>query len=294
MTYQRRKFIKLSAALGAGVVLQSMSTGLLGCNTAKNASGTQGIGPFGLQLYTLRDDLTKDPKGVLKQVSQFGYKQLEGYEGPQGLFWNMTPAAFKSYLDSLGMTMVSSHCDYTKDFERKAEQAASIGMKYLLCPYLGPQKSLDDYKRAADKFNQCGEISKKAGIRFGYHNHDYSFTKQEGVYPQDIMMQQTDKNLVDFEMDIYWVVTAGEDPIKWLEKYPNRFKLFHIKDRKKNTTEKADSVVLGTGIIDFPAIMRAANKQGSNYFIVEQEKYEGTTPLLAAKADAMYMKNLKL
>ncbi|MDB5230170.1 MAG: sugar phosphate isomerase/epimerase [Chitinophagaceae bacterium] len=285
MTYQRREFLKLASAFGAGLALTSCTSKLMG----NNLKGR----PYGLQLYSLRDDLPKDPKGVLKQVASFGYKQVEGFEGSKGMFWGMTNTEFKRYMDDLGMKIVSSHCNIDQNFQQKADQAAAIGMSYLLAPYLGPQKELDDYKRAAEKFNQRGETCRKAGLKFGYHNHDYSFKAVNGVFPQDIMMQNTDPSLVDFEMDIYWVVTAGQDPIAWINKYPNRFKLAHIKDRQKNvplTEKKNVSVVLGTGEINFPAIIKAG--KSLDYLIVEQEAYEGTTPLAAAKGDAEYMKRI--
>ena len=248
--------------------------------------------PFGLQLYTLRDDLPKDPKAILKQVASFGYKQLEGYEGGQGIFWGMGNTGLKKYLDDLGMTLISTHCDINKDFEQKAADAAAIGMKYLISPYVGPQKTLDDYKKIADTFNQRGEVCRKNGIRFAYHNHDYSFKLQDGQFPQDIFIANTDAALVDFEMDIYWVVTAGQDPQAWLKKYKNRFRLCHIKDRTKNATEAADSCNLGDGSIDFPSIVKTARDSGMEYYIVEQEKYAGTTPLKAVEVDATYMKKL--
>jgi sugar phosphate isomerase/epimerase len=168
-------------------------------------------------------------------------------------------------------------------------------MKYLICPYLGPQKSLDGFKKAADDFNKAGEICKKNGLRFAYHNHNYSFNKQEGQMPQDVMMQNTDPTLVDFEMDIYWVVSAGADPIEWLKKYPNRFRLCHIKDRAKNAapTNFDASVDLGLGSIDFKSILAEGKKLGFKYHIVEQEKYENTTPLKSAEVDATYLKSLK-
>ena len=291
MPYKRREFLKTATLLGSGVALTSFSN-LLGC---KAASASNSINEdFGLQLYTLRDVLPNDPKGVLTKVASYGYKQIESYEGPKGFFWGMKNTEFKKLMDDLGMKIVSSHCDINKDFERKAEEAGAIGMKYLICPYLGPQKSIDDFKRHADTFNQKGEICKKHGMRFAYHNHDYSFVPQEGQLPQDVMMQMTDKNLVDFEMDIYWVVTAGQDPIAWFNKYPDRFRLGHVKDRKKGATEKNASVDLGTGEINFNEILKAAEKKGMKYFIVEQEKYDNTTPLDAAKADADYMKNFRV
>jgi sugar phosphate isomerase/epimerase len=294
MNYQRRDFLRLSALLGAGVAVGPLAGGLTGCSSVAKAQSDIN-NEFGLQLYTLRDDLPKDPKGVLTQVAQFGYKLLEGYEGPQGMFWGMRNTEFKKLMDDLGMKFITSHCNINQDFERKAAEAAEIGMKYLICPYLGPQKSLDDYKRAADTFNQRGEVCRKNGLRFAYHNHDYSFKPTDGQLPQDVMMQNTNKNLVDFEMDIYWVVNAGENPEAWFQKYPDRFRLCHVKDRQKGVgdTTKNVSVVLGTGSINFPQILKTAVQNGMKYFIVEQEAYEGTTPLAAAREDATYMKNFR-
>jgi sugar phosphate isomerase/epimerase len=288
MTHTRRKFIKISGGLSAGLALSSVS-GLSLFSSCGNSAGN-----YGIQLYTLRDDMPKDPKGVLKQLAGFGYKQIEGYEGPQGMFWGMSNTDFKKYMDDLGMSFIASHCDITKDFEKKAADAAAIGMKYLICPWLGPQTTLDAFKKFADDFNQKGEICKKNGIRFAYHNHDYSFKEMEGQMPQDVMMKGTDASLVDYEMDIYWVVTANQDPVTWLKKYPNRWRLCHVKDRAKNATTTDASVVIGQGMIDFPTILKEAKAQGMQYYIVEQEKYEGTTPLKAAEADAAYMKNLDL
>lgn len=288
MNYKRRDFLKLGGNLAAGLAIAPMACKLMAKDEAEKAAA-----PFGLQLYTLRDDLPKDPKGILKQVASFGYKQIEGYEGSLGLFWGMSNTDFKKYMDELGMNFISSHCDIKKDFEKKAAEAAAIGMKYLMCPWLGPQKSMDDYKRAAEDFNAKGEICKKNGIRFAYHNHDYSFQPLEGQLPQEVMMNMTDPSLVDYEMDIYWVVTAGQDPEAWMKKYKNRFRLCHVKDRTKGSTEKADSCTLGEGSIDYSKILKTAKENGMEYYIVEQEKYAGTTPLKAAEADAAYMKKIK-
>jgi sugar phosphate isomerase/epimerase len=290
MSYKRRDFIKLGVQSAAALALVQM-----GCNSAAKAAGSgKHIEQFGLQLYTLRDDMPKDPKAILKQIAGFGYKQIESYEGGNGMFWGMGHKGFKQYMDELGMRIVSSHCDMNKDFERKAAEAAEIGMKYLVCPYIGKQKSLDDYKRYADTFNQKGEICRKNGIRFAYHNHAYSFEKQDGQYPQQLMMDMTNKDTVDYEMDIYWVVAAGEDVGNWLSKYKNRFRLCHIKDRAKNAVGGDASVNIGTGSIDFSKVLKSAIDNGMQYFIVEQEKYEGTTPLEAVKANAAYMKLLKV
>ena len=286
---KRNEFLKLSGGLAlAGLASKS--------GFASFAGESAKLKNFGIQLWSVRDDLAKDPKGVLKQLSSYGYKQIESFEGGKGMFWGMSNTEFKAEMDKLGMKIISSHCDISKDFEKKAADAATIGMKYLVCPYKGPQKDLDAFKKFADEFNQKGEICKKNGIRFAYHNHDYSFATMNGDTGQDVMMKNTDANLVDFELDMYWVVAAGQDIETWLKKYPKRFRLCHVKDRKKNAplTEKDASVVLGTGSIDYPKILKTAKKLGMEYYIVEQEKWEGTTPMQAAQADAMYMKTLSI
>ena len=297
MNYNRRLFLKNSGLFASGIALAG-----IGCTSAKstttsgNDAAGQAIGQFGLQLYTLRDDIPNDPKGILKQVADMGYKQIEGYEGPKGLWWGMSNKEFKSYLDGLGLTMVSSHCDFKKDFDRKAAEAGEIGVKYLIAPYLGAQKTLDDYKNFADQFNACGDICKKNGLKFAYHNHGYSFEKLDGEYPQDVMMKATNPDTVDYEMDIYWVAVPEEDPEAWLKKYPGRWKLVHVKDRDKSAPkgEGEWSVDLGTGKLDFKKILKTAKETGVEYFIVEQEKYTNSTPLKSAKVDADYMKKLRI
>lgn len=295
MGYKRRDFLQLSTALLSGAALHSVTGGLKGCSPA-NRLGTN-VKPFGIQLYTLRDDMPKDPKGILQQLASFGYKQIESYEHDKlGMFWGMKNTDFKSYLDSLGMKLIASHTDINKDFERKAREAAEIGMEYLVCPWIGPQKNLDAFKKAAQTFNERGEICKKNGLKFAYHNHDYSFEMLEGQFPQEVMMNNTDPELVDYEMDIYWVVTAGEDPVRWFNKYPNRFRLAHVKDRTKGIplSDKFNSTTLGTGSIDYPKILREAKEKGLVYSIVEQERYDGTTPLKAVKDGARFMQQAKM
>ena len=293
MQYNRRKFIKLSGGITTGLALSSLTGASLFSSCDEDAKR---IKKFGLQLYSLRDVLPADPKGVLKQVASFGYKQIESYEGKDGMFWGMGHTGFKQYMDDLGMTIISAHCDINKDFEKKAAEAAAIGMKYLICPYKGPQKSLDDFKKFAAEFNQKGEICKKNGIRFAYHNHDYSFKTMEGQLPQDVMMNGTDPSLVDFEMDMYWVVAAGVDVEALLKKYKNRFRLCHVKDRSKSpvTDNGKNSVDLGTGSIDFSSILKTAKANGMEYYIVEQEAYPNGSPLKAVEACADYMKKLKI
>jgi len=254
------------------------------------------LSKFGIQLWTLRDIIGEDPKGVLKALSEFGYKQIESYEGDQGIFWGMSPQEYKTYLQELGMDAVSSHCNIDEDFESKAQQAGEIGMQYLICPWVGPQESMDDFKRIADQFNDYGDICKKYGLRFAYHNHAYSFQELEGQLPQDYMMENTDPATVDYEMDIYWVVTGGADPMDYLKRYPGRFKLSHVKDRLKDAPadERQASCVLGKGQIDYPPILTLAKEQGMEYFLVEQERYDSCEPLDCAKEDADYLAAIRI
>jgi len=291
MNYNRRKFIKLTGGITSGLALSSLTGVSLFSSCAEHSKK---IKNFGIQLYSLRDDMPKDPKGILKQLSTFGYKQIEGYEGAQGMFWGMSNTDFKKYMDDLGMEFVASHCDSSRDFEKKAADAAAIGMKYLINPYEGAGKTIEDYKKFAEDYNAKGAICKKNGIRYAFHNHEFSFTAINGEFPQDVVMKNTDASLVDFEMDMYWVVTAGQDPEAWLKKYPNRFRLCHVKDRIKNATERDASCTLGEGSINYPQILKTARENGVQYFIVEQERYDGTTPIKAAEADAAYLKKLEI
>lgn len=286
MKHNRRTFIKEFGIAAAGLCFLPSCRSILPSNP-----DTVGIKKIGLQLYTLRDDMPKDPKGILAQVAQAGYHQIESYEGSSGIWWGMGPKGFRQYLSDLGMEAVSAHCDIGKDFERKAEEAAEVGLKYLVCPWLGKQPNLDFYRKAAEDFNQKGEICRKYGIRFAYHNHAYSFEKVGGTYPQDLMMKETDPALVDFEMDMYWVHAAHENINHWLEKYKGRFKLCHIKDYSKNPgkDDGLNSVDVGKGVINWKDALTTAVNTGMKYFIVEQEAYPGTTPLEAIRANAKYM-----
>ena len=288
---KRKEFLRLSGGLAmAGLASKSVLASFAGDEAAKK------IKTFGLQLWTVRGDLAKDPKEVLKQVASFGYKHVESFEGAQGMFWGMKNTEFKKYISDQGLNMYSSHFGNTLDFEKKVADASEIGMKYLTLAYEGPGKTIDDYKKMAEDFNHKGELCKKSGLRFAFHNHDFSFRLLEGQYAQDVLINNTDPSLVDFEMDMYWVVAAGQDIETWLKKYKNRFRLCHVKDRSKTpgTDNGKNSVDLGTGNINYPKILKTARANGVQYFIVEQEYFEGTTPMKAAEADAAYMKKLSI
>ena len=269
-----------------------------------------------MQLWTVQKEMLKDPKGTLKALASYGYKQIESFQGEKGVFWGMTAKEFKVYMDELGMNIISTHCnpDYTmkketeKEFGKLVDDAANIGMKYLINPFLGSLKTADEWKKAAEGLNRQGEIANKAGLRVAYHNHNFEFKKfADGSMPEVILLEGTDPKLVDFEMDMFWVVKAGENPEEWLKKYNNRFKLCHIKDLYKDEKvaeirkNKAETMVLddvsascdlGTGKIDFPKILNTAKTHGVEYFIVEQERFDNTTTLKAVESNAVYMKKL--
>lgn len=281
----RRDFLRGGAFAALGLALPFKGKSSL----IESFAASKKLNAFGLQLWTVKEDMARDVKDTLKKVASYGYKQIESFEGKSGMFWGMSNKDFSKYLDGLGTRIISSHCNISTDFEKKAAEAAEIGMKYLICPYKGPQKSIDQFKKFADEFNKAGEICKKNGIRFAYHNHDYSFKPVDGQLPQEVMMNNTDKDLVDFEMDIYWVVAAGESPEAWFKKHPNRFRLCHVKDYAK-TANGHESVQLGKGTIDFHSILKAGTANGLRNYIVEQEAFTGSNPLDSAAADAKYMK----
>jgi sugar phosphate isomerase/epimerase len=219
-------------------------------------------------------------------------------------------------MDELGMSLISTHCnpDFTmkkeseSEFKKLVDDAASIGMKYLINPFLGTLKTADEWKKAAEGLNRQGEICAKAGLKAGYHNHHFEFKKfADGTSPEQILLDGTDAKLVDFELDLYWIVKSGENPDEWLTKYKDRFRLCHVKDlykeeklkeieAKEKSTDPfwpvGGSTIIGTGRIDFPKLLNTAKNNGIEYFIVEQERFDNTTPLKAAEADAEYMKKL--
>lgn len=300
----RRQFLKQASLMSAAALAAPAISmlGLSGCSgeqpqpeaTAETAGGS-GATPFGIQLWTLREAFPENPREVLQQLAGFGYRQIETFEGAEGMFWGMGHREMKTFIEDLGMQLVSGHCNVMENFEQKVEQAAEIGMEYLVAPYLGPQESLDDYRRTAEIYNEKGRLCREAGLRFAYHNHEYTFMPHADteVLPQDIFMQETDPERVEFEMDVYWVVTAGQDPAAWMRKYPGRFTLGHIKDRAEVGADvMRASTTLGTGIIDFAQFLPLAKEHGMKRFFVEQEEYEGITPIAAAEAGAAYMSKL--
>jgi sugar phosphate isomerase/epimerase len=282
---RRRNFIKTSAAVTAGALLTLPSF-------LQAAKGKKNIG---LQLYTLRDTIPNDPKGVLKEVSVLGYKELETYAYSDGKIFGMPFSEFASYTKNLGMRICSGHygLDLAKSdkWEKAVTDAKSIGQEFMVVPYLSEneRKTLDDYKRVCEVLNKAGEVCNKYGVHFQYHNHAFEFDKLEGQIPYDLMLAELDPKKVGMELDLYWVVRAGHDPIQYFEKYPGRFEQWHVKDMDK--ADKDRNADIGTGTIDYKVIFSKAKQSGMKHFYVEQESYPGA-PIQSVAASIKYLKTI--
>jgi len=273
----RRSFVK-SVAL--------FSTGML----ASPALFAKDKTDIGLQLYTLRDAMQKDPMGTLARVAKMGYTTMEGatYTG-SGLFYGMAPAAFAKELKKTGLTMPSSHYRLGEEqekgqpvqgtmlhgWDKAVDDAAQVGVKYMVCAYLSDAErgGLDHYKYVADQLNKAGERCKKAGIQLCYHNHDFEFIAQDGKMPYDLLLA-ADKELVKMELDLYWATKAGQDPVALFKKHPGRFPLWHVKDMDKTPARNFTEV--GNGSIDFKRIFAQSKLSGMKYFFVEQDQTPGS------------------
>lgn len=295
----RRIFLKSAGAFALGSLF------LPGCNTkqknvseetttpsdtTQTAAKTEGnLGPIGIQIYSVKDLLEKDLQGTLRQLADIGYKEIESYPGQKGHYYGMEPKDFRSLLEGMGLNLVSSHfgsgsknssvdswqkATIQSKLEEFVEKAATTGQKYLTCSSLDGslRKTKDDLKKTAEIFNKTGEICKKAGLQFAYHNHAFEFEKVGDVILYDFLLENTDPELVKYEMDLFWVVNGGQDPIAYLNKYPGRFPLFHIKDMNKE--DKNKNTEIGQGSINFAEILKVATQKGENHFFVEQENFD--------------------
>ena len=243
--------------------------------------------------------MAKDAAGTLAQLGKMGYTQIESYGGDKGIFWGMTNKEFNKLAQSNGLTMVSSH--YAGDnegFEKTAAEAAEIGMKYLIYPWKGPQKTIDAFKRIAEEFNNYGAICQKSGLKFAYHPHDYPYKPVDGQLPIDVLLAHTDKEFVDFQMDYYYTVTEGQDPETYIKKYHPRFRLCHMRDVLKQRlpagSEEESACDLGKGIINYPHLLSTALDNGMEYFFVEQSRFFQETPMQSAKFNLDYLQHIKL
>lgn len=268
---------------------------MIGCKTATTTTAAAPKAEVGLQIYTLRDTIFKDPKGVLKQVADFGYKKLETFAYRDGNIFGMPFADFGKYMKDLGVKVTSGHygLDQAKsdNWEKAVTDAKSIGQDFMVVPYLvdTDRKTIDDYKRVCEALNKAGEICNRNNVRFGYHNHAFEFENLEGQIPYEVMLKELDPKLVGMEMDIFWVVNAGQDPLKYFERFPGRFEQWHVKDMDKS--DKMRNADVGKGSIDWKPIFAAAKKSGMKHFYVEQETYPGA-PIDSVGESIKYLKSI--
>jgi len=297
MTTSRRTFLKNSAVLLAGTALLS--------KTSFAASKPNEI--LGLQLYSVRDDMKKDPIGTLTQLAKMGYKNVEHANYINRKFYGYTAAEFKKILDDLGLKMPSGHTvmgknhwdaekkEFSDSWKNTIEDAGYMGQKYVISPSMeqSMRTTYDDMLRYMEVFNKCGELCQKSGMKFGYHNHSFEFSeKLNDIKVFDIMMKNMDPKLVIMQLDIGNMYIAGAKALDILGQYPGRFEMLHVKDEiKVNTPEKYESAILGKGIIPTKEAIDLGRKiGGTSVFIIEQESYQNATALESVKEDLDVMK----
>ncbi|WP_316809014.1 sugar phosphate isomerase/epimerase [Pedobacter agri] len=279
MTTRRSFLQKTSLAAAAAFLSPSLITSAL-AQPAK-------ISKIGIGLFTLREQLTADVKATIQHVAKIGYNQVETYYGYPGKyevkgFWGLEAKDFNTLLKNNSLTCPSGHYNTTeflstgddKILKTHIEVANSVGQKYFVIPALPTDVrtngTLDDYKRMAAKFNTAGELCKKAGLKLAYHNHNFEFKDQgNGLTGYDILLKETDAKLVGFELDIFWAVNAGLNPVDMFKKNPGRYQMFHVKDMDKE--DKTVFAEVGSGRIDFKSIFAESKLAGLDYIFTEQD-----------------------
>jgi len=299
MKTTRRTFIRTGAMALAG-------TAILG-KSAFAAKKQKGI--IGLQLYSVRDEMSKDPLGSLKQVAAMGYEYVEHASYNNRKFYGYAALEFRKVLDDLGLKMISGHTvmgrqhwdetrkDFSDSWKYTIEDAGILGQKYVVSPSMdnSMRKTYDDFRHYMDIFNKCGELCRKQGMKFGYHNHDFEFSEKlnnEKLF--DIMMKSIDPNLVVIQLDMGNLYNGGAVALDVVKQYPKRFENIHVKDEIKATQgdQKYESCIIGEGIVDAKKVLKTATKiGGTKVYIIEQESYQGKTPMDCVKADLAVMKN---
>jgi len=260
---------------------------------------------MGLQLFTMRSDMAKDPLGSLKRISAIGYEDLEtyGYDPAQNKYYGLAASEFKKVLDDYNLTTSSGHYDLFLYLDKPIDSlkkyvdqcitgAHALNQKYITWPWLDPQsRTIDKFKLLAERLNTIGEQIKKANLTLAYHNHDFEFIDQDGQIGYDIVMKETDPLLVKLQIDLFWAAHSSKrSPHELFELQPGRFVMWHIKDmdKEKKYTE------LGNGTIDFTKIMPDIGLAGMEYYFVEQGDYFKTSPFQSITDSAAYVKkNLK-
>jgi len=297
----RRTFIKQS---GATVV-----SAMLGGSFLQACSKREQNSTIGLQLYTLREDLEKDPKSTLMKVANIGYGNVEtfyNYEQNKGSgkFWGLKTAELKKILDDNNLRSDSGHYALPtfltlgkgndQELKEQADIAVNLGQHYLVVPvppmHTGGNLSLADFQFMAEQLNRGGEYGKSLGLKIGYHNHFWEFRplNAEGKTGYQILLEETEPDLVAFELDLFWAIKSGADPLQLFSTYPKRFEMWHVKDIDKSKQEviigpaqdTLDTGALlqnikfaevGSGAVDFKAIFKQADQAGLKHFFVEQD-----------------------
>lgn len=298
MKTSRRTFIRSGAIAFAAAALIPES--------AFAAKKQKGI--IGVQLYSIRDDMSKDPLGSLTQVAKMGYEYVEHANYVNGKFYGYAPAEFKKVLDGLGLKMISGHTvmgkehwdesknDFADSWKKTIDDAAVLEQKYVISPWMDEsmRKTYSDFKHYMDIFNRCGELCKKRGMKFGYHNHDFEFSEKlnnEKLF--DIMMKSMDPELVVVQLDMGNLYNGGGIALDVVNQYPGRFEIVHVKDEIPATggDEKYESTIIGAGIVNAMEVLKLATKKGgTKVYIIEQESYQGKTPMECIKEDLGVMK----
>lgn len=291
---QRRTFLRSTALAAAGSTLLSKNLLALAGKAKDELTG--------VQLYSVREDMKKDPMATLKALAEMGYKNVEHANYVNRKFYGWAPQEFRKILDGLGLKMPSGHTvmtsqhwdegkkDFTDAWKWTVEDAAVMGQQLVISPWLeeGKRKNYDDLLRYLDVFNKSGELCKKSGMRFGYHNHDFEFSQSvNGQQLFDIILGHTDPSLVAQQLDIGNMYNGGVKALDIMKKFPGRFTSMHVKDEivGNDGGEKYESTILGTGIVPVKEVIDLGRKYGTKHFIIEQESYQGRQPLDDMKKD---------
>ena len=263
----------------------------------------------GLQLYSVRDDMWTDPKGSLKKLAEMGYVYVEHAGYSERKFYGLPAAEFKKILDDLGLRMISGHTTLAKDhwdeqkkdfsdaWKATVEDAALLEQKWMISPWMdvSMRTTYDSLKYYLDVFNKCGELCRKSGMKFGYHNHDFEFSQVfNGEKVFDIMMKNIQPDLVSMQLDIGNLYNGGAVALDVMNMYPGRFDIIHAKDEIESAegNEKYISTILGEGIVNArKCVDLAASIGGTTCFIIEQESYGSMKPMDCVKKDLEIMKS---
>ncbi|MEZ4697913.1 MAG: sugar phosphate isomerase/epimerase [Rhodothermales bacterium] len=286
---QTRRTFLLRSGAAAGAIALPLEL-ISGCAGSRKApAGSLHVDNIGVQLYTFRDAMLNDPRATLALIADLGFKEIESAGSPKGHYYGLTSVEMKDVCDGLGMVLRSGHVALDENFDATMDEAAAADQEYVICSSMPTSgQSADNYKSAADAFNEAGEQCARRGLKFGYHNHDYEFESEGGHTLYDVLLDNTDPDLVHMEMDLGWVVASGKDPLDYFARYPGRFPLWHLKDV---SAELQKSTEFGKGSLDIPAMLRNREASGVRHIFVEQEDY-AVGPEEAMRYDLAYLREI--